>query len=154
MARIVMKFGGTSVGDLDRIRNVARRVKAAHDDGHEVAVVVSAMSGETNRLVGLVSDAAALYDTREHDVVVRFCWYRLSFLPRSTTAFPCVLARESKTSRVYFEQTARQSGAYENERRPAFSRRVASRIAVLAHLRVATYIGKKTAERFPAETSD
>jgi len=70
MARIVMKFGGTSVGDLDRIRNVARRVKAAHDDGHEVAVVVSAMSGETNRLVGLVSDAAALYDTREYDVVV------------------------------------------------------------------------------------
>ena len=70
MARIVMKFGGTSVGDLDRIRNVARRVKAAHDDGHEVAVVVSAMSGETNRLVGLVSDAAPLYDTREYDVVV------------------------------------------------------------------------------------
>ena len=70
MARIVMKFGGTSVGDLDRIRNVARRVKAEHDAGNEVAVVVSAMSGETNRLVGLVSEAAALYDTREYDVVV------------------------------------------------------------------------------------
>ena len=60
MARIVMKFGGTSVGDLDRIRNVARRVKAEHDAGHEVAVVVSAMSGESNRLVGLVTEAAAL----------------------------------------------------------------------------------------------
>ena len=54
MARIVMKFGGTSVADLDRIHNVARHVKREVDAGHEVAVVVSAMSGKTNELVGWV----------------------------------------------------------------------------------------------------
>ena len=54
MARLVMKFGGTSVADIDRIRNVARHVKREVDAGHEVAVVVSAMSGKTNELVGLV----------------------------------------------------------------------------------------------------
>jgi len=54
MARIVMKFGGTSVADLDRIKNVARHVKREVDAGHEVAVVVSAMSGKTNELVGWV----------------------------------------------------------------------------------------------------
>ncbi|MEP3247103.1 MAG: aspartate kinase [Sneathiella sp.] len=70
MARLVMKFGGTSVGSVDRIKNVARRVKKAVDAGNEVAVVVSAMSGETNRLVGLTSQVAALHDAREYDVVV------------------------------------------------------------------------------------
>jgi aspartate kinase len=54
MARIVMKFGGTSVADLDRIRNVARHVKREVDAGHQVAVVVSAMAGKTNELVGWV----------------------------------------------------------------------------------------------------
>ena len=70
MARIVMKFGGTSVGDVDRIRNVAAHVKREVDAGHQVAVVVSAMSGETNRLVGLARDVARLHDAREYDVVV------------------------------------------------------------------------------------
>ena len=70
MARIVMKFGGTSVGSVERIRNVARRVKAEVEAGNEVAVVVSAMSGETNRLVGLCEEASSLYDLREYDVVV------------------------------------------------------------------------------------
>ncbi|NCW31466.1 MAG: aspartate kinase, partial [Alphaproteobacteria bacterium] len=56
MARIVQKFGGTSVADLDRIRNVAQRVKAEVDAGHEVAVVVSAMAGTTNQLVAWASD--------------------------------------------------------------------------------------------------
>ena len=51
MARLVMKFGGTSVADIDRIRNVARHVKREVDAGHEVAVVVSAMAGATNQLV-------------------------------------------------------------------------------------------------------
>lgn len=59
MARIVMKFGGTSVADLDRIRCVAELVAAEASDGHEVAVVVSAMSGETNRLIGFVDELAA-----------------------------------------------------------------------------------------------
>ncbi len=70
MARLVMKFGGTSVADLDRIRNVARHVKREVDAGHEVAVVVSAMAGVTNQLVAWCKDAAILHDAREYDAVV------------------------------------------------------------------------------------
>jgi len=65
-----MKFGGTSVADIDRIRNVAQHVKREVDAGHEVAVVVSAMSGTTNRLVDWCRDAAVLHDAREYDAVV------------------------------------------------------------------------------------
>ena len=70
MARIVMKFGGTSVADLDRIRNAATRVKAEFDRGNEVAVAVSAMAGDTNRLIDLVTNTTPLHDAREYDVVV------------------------------------------------------------------------------------
>jgi aspartate kinase len=70
MARIVMKFGGTSVADVARIKNVAQRVKREVDAGHEVAVVVSAMAGVTNQLVGWVNETARLHDAREYDVVV------------------------------------------------------------------------------------
>ena len=70
MARLVMKFGGTSVADIDRIRNVAHHVKREVDAGHEVAVVVSAMSGTTNELVGWCRAAAPLHDAREYDAVV------------------------------------------------------------------------------------
>lgn len=70
MARIVMKFGGTSVADISRIRNVARHVKREVDAGHEVAVVVSAMAGKTNELVGWTREASALHDAREYDAVV------------------------------------------------------------------------------------
>jgi aspartate kinase len=77
MARIVMKFGGTSVADIARIRNVARHVKREVDAGHEVAVVVSAMAGKTNELVSWVQDASKaegsslkIYDAREYDAVV------------------------------------------------------------------------------------
>ncbi len=70
MARLVMKFGGTSVGDIERIRNVAAHVSREVAAGHEVAVVVSAMSGETNRLVDLTRNVARLHDAREYDVVV------------------------------------------------------------------------------------
>jgi aspartate kinase len=70
MSRLVMKFGGTSVADLDRIRNVARHVKREVDAGHEVAVVVSAMSGKTNELVAWCKEASPLYDNREYDAVV------------------------------------------------------------------------------------
>ena len=70
MARIVKKFGGTSVGDMDRIRNVANRVAKSVADGNEVAVVVSAMSGVTNQLVGYCQSAAAFHDAREYDTVV------------------------------------------------------------------------------------
>jgi aspartate kinase len=70
MARIVMKFGGTSVADIGRIRNVARHVKREVDAGNEVAVVVSAMAGFTNQLVAWTREAASLHDAREYDTVV------------------------------------------------------------------------------------
>ena len=70
MARIVQKFGGTSVADLDRIRAVAQRVKAEVDAGNEVAVVVSAMSGTTNQLVEWSREIGSVHDAREYDVVV------------------------------------------------------------------------------------
>jgi aspartate kinase len=70
MARLVMKFGGTSVSDIDRIRNVAHHVKREVDAGHDVAVVVSAMAGKTNELVAWCGTAAPLHDAREYDTVV------------------------------------------------------------------------------------
>ncbi|MFO1135897.1 MAG: aspartate kinase [Rhodoblastus sp.] len=68
--RLVMKFGGTSVANVERIRNVARHVKREVDAGFDVAVVVSAMSGKTNELVAWCREAAALHDAREYDAVV------------------------------------------------------------------------------------
>ena len=70
MARIVMKFGGTSMAGIERIRHVAGLVKREADRGNDVAVVVCAMAGETDRLVQLCKEAAPLYDAREYDVVV------------------------------------------------------------------------------------
>ncbi|MEM8812956.1 MAG: aspartate kinase [Pseudomonadota bacterium] len=70
MARLALKFGGTSVADVERIRNVARHVKREVDAGHEVAVVVSAMAGTTNGLVKLCREAALLHDAREYDTIV------------------------------------------------------------------------------------
>ncbi|MDE1937968.1 MAG: aspartate kinase [Alphaproteobacteria bacterium] len=70
MAKIAMKFGGTSVADLDRIRHVAALVKKEVDRGNQVAVVVSAMAGETNKLVGWTRELSPLHDAREYDVVV------------------------------------------------------------------------------------
>ena len=69
MPRLVMKFGGTSVADLERIRSAARHVKREVDGGHEVAVVVSAMAGATNQLAAWCREAAALHDAREYDAV-------------------------------------------------------------------------------------
>src|SRR6478735_6613611 len=70
MSRLVMKFGGTSVANIERIRNVARHVKREIDAGHEVAVVVSAMSGKTNELVAWCTEASPMHDAREYDAVV------------------------------------------------------------------------------------
>ena len=70
MARIVMKFGGTSMAGIERIRSVAARIKREVEAGNQVAVVVSAMAGETDRLVGFCREASSLYDPREYDVVV------------------------------------------------------------------------------------
>ncbi len=70
MALIVQKYGGTSVGSPERIKNVAKRVAAARQAGHDVVVVVSAMSGETNRLVALAHEMQEFPDPRELDVVL------------------------------------------------------------------------------------
>lgn len=70
MSVLVMKFGGTSVATLDRIRRAAKRVGVEVAKGHDVIVIVSAMSGETNKLVGLVEDTSPLFDAREYDAVV------------------------------------------------------------------------------------
>jgi aspartate kinase len=70
MSRLVLKFGGTSVADLDRIRNVARHVQREYKAGHDVAVVVSAMAGKTNELVGWCKDASPMHDAREYDAIV------------------------------------------------------------------------------------
>ena len=70
MARIVQKFGGTSVADIDRIRAVAKKVKREVDAGNEVAVLLSAMAGVTNQLVAYVDEVSTLYDAREYDTVV------------------------------------------------------------------------------------
>lgn len=69
MALIVQKYGGTSVGSTERIKNVARRVAKWHAQGHQVVVVVSAMSGETNRLIGLAREIQSIPDPRELDVI-------------------------------------------------------------------------------------
>jgi aspartate kinase len=70
MARVVQKYGGTSVADIARIKGVAQRVKAEVDAGHQVAVTVSAMAGETDRLARWTSETCRLHDAREYDVVV------------------------------------------------------------------------------------
>ncbi len=70
MARLVLKFGGTSVANIDRIRSSARHVKREVEAGHDVAVVVSAMSGKTNELVAWCADASPLHDAREYDAIV------------------------------------------------------------------------------------
>jgi aspartate kinase len=70
MSRLVMKFGGTSVGSIDRIRNVARHVEREVKAGHQVAVVVSAMSGATDQLIAWTREAASISDAREYDSVV------------------------------------------------------------------------------------
>ena len=70
MTTVVMKFGGTSVANVERIRNVAQHVKREVDAGNQVAVVVSAMSGTTNQLVSWVRETALLHDAREYDAIV------------------------------------------------------------------------------------
>ena len=70
MPVLVMKFGGTSVATLDRIRRAAKRVGVEVAKGYDVIVIVSAMSGETNKLVGFVNETSPLYDAREYDAIV------------------------------------------------------------------------------------
>ena len=80
MARIVMKFGGTSMAGIERIRSVAARVKREVEAGNQVAVVVSAMAGETDRLVGFCREASSLYDQREIEARIAACVRRCIIL--------------------------------------------------------------------------
>ncbi len=70
MALVVQKYGGTSVGSVEKIKNVARRVAKTYDEGNQVVVVVSAMAGETDKLVGLANEVCDVPDDREYDVLV------------------------------------------------------------------------------------
>ena len=70
MALVVQKYGGTSVGDVERIRNVARRVLNTKNQGHELVVVVSAMAGDTDKLIHLAQQITSAPDERELDVLV------------------------------------------------------------------------------------
>ncbi|RNC67827.1 MAG: aspartate kinase [Desulfuromonadales bacterium] len=70
MALVVQKYGGTSMGSIERIKNVAKRVTKTYDSGNDMVVVVSAMSGETNKLVALANDMCEFPDNREYDVLV------------------------------------------------------------------------------------
>ncbi|WP_020676936.1 aspartate kinase [Geopsychrobacter electrodiphilus] len=70
MALVVQKYGGTSVGTIERIRSVAQRVAKTFDEGNEVVVIVSAMSGETNRLVAMANEVCEFPNEREYDVLV------------------------------------------------------------------------------------
>ncbi len=70
MSRIVMKFGGTSVGSIDKIKNVANIVKTTFSEGHEVVVVLSAMAGETDRLINLTNDLSDNFRAEDYDVVI------------------------------------------------------------------------------------
>ena len=70
MALVVQKYGGTSVGSTEKIRNVARRVARTYDEGNDVIVVVSAMAGETDKLVGLANEMCEFPSEREYDVLV------------------------------------------------------------------------------------
>lgn len=70
MALVVQKYGGTSVGTIDKIRNVAKRMARTHDDGNDVVVIVSAMSGETNKLVAMANEMCEFPSEREYDVLV------------------------------------------------------------------------------------
>ncbi|HQR82245.1 MAG TPA: aspartate kinase, partial [Thiotrichales bacterium] len=70
MALIVQKYGGTSIGTVDRIQNVAKKIKKWREQGNELVIVVSAMSGETNRLIGLAQQITAKPNPRELDMIL------------------------------------------------------------------------------------
>ena len=70
MSRIVMKFGGTSVGSVERINHVAKIVKSEVDLGNQIVVVLSAMAGETDKLINLTKDLSKSFENSEYDVVI------------------------------------------------------------------------------------
>ena len=101
MALVVQKYGGTSVGTTDKIKNVARRVAKTKDAGNDVVVVISAMAGETDRLIGLANELAELPDEREMDLL-------LSSGERASAALLAIALRELGYPARSF--TGRQAG--------------------------------------------
>jgi aspartate kinase len=108
MARIVMKFGGTSVADLDRIRTVAMRVRREVEAGHEIAVVVSAMAGTTNQLVGWCQSLSSLHDAREYDALAAALKADRCDIYTDVdgvyTTDPRIVARARKLERISYEE--------------------------------------------------
>lgn len=115
MALVVQKYGGTSVGTIDRIRNVARRVAKAYDDGNDVVVVVSAMSGETNKLVALANEMCEFPSEREYDVLVAtgeqvsmsllsMCLQSMGYKAKSYCGFQIPIVTDSAFSKARIEK--------------------------------------------------
>jgi aspartate kinase len=115
MALVVQKYGGTSVGTIERIRNVARRVARTYDEGNDVIVVVSAMAGETNKLVALASEMCEFPSEREYDVLVStgeqvsisllaMCLQSMGYKAKSYCGFQIPILSDSSFSKARIEK--------------------------------------------------
>ncbi|WP_305041553.1 aspartate kinase [Geoalkalibacter sp.] len=115
MALVVQKYGGTSVGTIERIRNVARRVARTYDDGNDVIVVVSAMAGETNKLVALANEMCEFPSEREYDVLVStgeqvsiallaMCLQSMGYKAKSYCGFQIPVVTDSSFSKARIEK--------------------------------------------------
>lgn len=115
MALVVQKYGGTSMGSIDRIRNVARRVAKTYDAGNDMVVVVSAMAGETNKLVALANDVCEFPDNREYDVLVAageqvsiallaMCLKSMGYKAKSYLGFQIPILTDSAYSKARIER--------------------------------------------------
>jgi aspartate kinase len=115
MALVVQKYGGTSMGSIDRIRNVARRVARTYDEGNQMIVVVSAMSGETNKLVALCNEMCEFPSEREYDVMVAtgeqvsiallaMCLESMGYKAKSYMGFQVPIITDSAYSKARIEE--------------------------------------------------
>jgi len=115
MALVVQKYGGTSVGTIDRIRNVARRVAKTYDEGNDVVVIVSAMAGETNKLVALANEMCEFPSEREYDVLVAtgeqvsmsllsMCLQSMGYKAKSYCGFQIPIVTDSVFSKARIEK--------------------------------------------------
>ncbi|GFO57084.1 aspartokinase [Geomonas sp. Red276] len=115
MALVVQKYGGTSMGSIERIRNVAKRVAKTYDAGNDMVVVVSAMSGETNKLVALANEIAEFPDAREYDVLVAageqvsiallaMCLKSMGYKAKSYLGFQIPIMTDSSYSKARIEE--------------------------------------------------
>jgi aspartate kinase len=120
--RLVMKFGGTSVATVERIKNVAQHVKREVDAGYDVAVVVSAMSGKTNELIAWCNEASPLYDQREYDTIVASGEQVTSGLLAMTLTSIGIKARSWQGWQVPIETSAAHSSARISEIEPESKR--------------------------------